>query len=232
VDRDHVIVVEGSRWSDDIDALALDLFDDPLVMPSFHHYPFFGIKEYPGEHEGKRADRAALLASMDNKLRFDDRVVRPMLLGEFGANISHPTATPAVVADLLSVAAERGWHWTQWSYKDVGQMGLVSLAPDTPWRRFLDDERARRPPNPDWQTLRKTIQGEYADLPEVTRRLASKLFGRAHDRLALERLVLALKEQCPDASRLDALVDLATSFAFDRCAVSPELLGALGLSGA
>jgi endoglucanase len=222
VDSEHAIVVEGSRFSSEIDTLALDLFDDPRVMPSFHHYPFFGIKAYPSEDDGKRYDRDALLETMVDKFRFYDKVERPMLLGEFGMNTSYPSAGDKVLQDLVMAWEGRALHFTQWSYKDVGQMGLVAPAEDTPWRKFTAELHERRAKASGWREFRKTFFDEYADVPEEKKTLSAKEMWRANDRLAIHRAVSMLESRSADD-----LSDMAASFRLDQCKVDPTLLGAL-----
>ncbi|MEI8243959.1 MAG: cellulase family glycosylhydrolase [bacterium] len=137
VDPAHVIVLEGTRWSDDIGSLQPDLFDDPLAMPSFHHYPLFDLPAYPSTRDGVTYDRAYLAETMANKYAFYRALERPMLFGEFGYNAGAPTdAGYRVMDDLLSLIDEQQMHWAHWSYKDVGRMGFMRVAAGTPWQAF------------------------------------------------------------------------------------------------
>lgn len=52
----------------------------------------------------------------------------------------------------IAACESLGFGWMVWSDKDTGAMGLVSPAPDTPWRKWVD--------RPDWTArVREEMQG-------------------------------------------------------------------------
>ena len=215
VDTRHVIVLEGTRWSDDIFSLHKDLFNDPLVLPSFHHYPLFDVAEYPFTRNGVTYDRAHIAQTMANKFAFYDAIERPMLLGEFGYN-GHATTDAGyrVVDDLLSLIDEKQMHWTHWSYKDVGRMGFMKVAASTPWQQFRSSVTKQRKNELDapFSALLAAVRTAYPDLPAPMR---TKLAKKLH--LPLAALELREQMKALAAASLDDLRAMGGSFRLASC---------------
>ena len=215
VDTAHVIVLEGTRWSDDIFSLRKDLFDDPLAMPSFHHYPLFDIAEYPCTRDGVTYDRAHIAATMTNKFEFNAAIERPMLFGEFGYNGYATTdAGYRVMDDLLSLIDEKQFHWTHWSYKDVGRMGFMRVAAGTPWQRFRTSVARQRPGEIETtlSALRTAIGAAYPDVPAPFRIKASKKLGLLLDTYELRSQMTALS-----TASIDEIRAMGASFHLSSC---------------
>ncbi len=159
VDPDHIIVVEGDRWGQDAASLRDELFADPQLTYSPHFYPtskppFDRLTEYPGEWEGRRYGRDELVALLDGYTD-EARILRPVLMGEFGVPVSMRAGAGtvqigqadaaeraarrdtrlAMLRDVVGHFEEKGWSWAMWDYKDLGVLGLVVPKPDTPWQR-------------------------------------------------------------------------------------------------
>ena len=45
------------------------------------------------------------------------------------------------MVDLIDIAEEQGDHWTIWTYKDIGKMGLVYADPESGWMRRTEPVR-------------------------------------------------------------------------------------------
>ncbi len=150
IDSQHILVVEGNvRQSGGVSTLDPELFADPNTMCSFHFYPMFQASSIPGlaipeEEIASSADLGELGVKelrelMKVEYDFAQRVNRPVLLGEFGFFSDRPQALQnTLVRAQLMVAEERGFHWTLWPWKDVGLMGLYTVAEDMPWRQFVE----------------------------------------------------------------------------------------------
>lgn len=215
VDTVHIIVLEGTRWSDDIFSLRQDLFEDPLAMPSFHHYPLFGNDEYPCIRDGVTCDRAFIATTMANKFDFHAAIERPMLFGEFGYNGYAATdAGYRVMDDLLSLIDEKHFHWTHWSYKDVGRMGFMRVASGTPWQRFRS--AVTRPGQEELATartaLRTALRTSYPDVPAPFRTKAGKKLGLLLDSFELRSQMTTLA-----AVPLDEIRAMGASFHLSSC---------------
>jgi endoglucanase len=60
----------------------------------------------------------------------------PHWFGEFGCLYTDDALEASrlrVMADLLDIVEEQGDHWTIWTYKDIGKMGLVYADAESEW---------------------------------------------------------------------------------------------------
>lgn len=223
VDGNHIIVLEGNRWSDEIESLNAGLFDDPQVMAEFHHYPFHGIDKYPGRFHGRPANRNTLLSSMANKFRFFRRIKRPLLLGEFGFTTHPGTDGPYQLIDaLLDVADEHGWHWVLWSFKDVGPMGLIVPKRGSPWQKFIRRNRKRRNVRTDWRELWRLMREVDKAVPDAVKRAAAKQVSHGLQRLAIHEMALGLGRY-PDAK----IASMPKAFLFKNCRINNKAMSVL-----
>ncbi|MGF1451391.1 MAG: glycoside hydrolase family 5 protein [Opitutales bacterium] len=144
----------GCRW------LEPHLFADPRTAFSYHHYPL-ASHEASANFEAHQAEQWTpealdrfLRGELADERAFADRVKRPVILGEFGWGRRWPNehAEPMIAAQLR-LAEDLGWGWLQWSYKDVGAMGLMRPYPNCAWRQFTDA--------PDFDAKRTQIATEF-----------------------------------------------------------------------
>ena len=231
VDRDHLILLDPNMWAKDIVTLHDELFADPQVMPSLHHYfsedaGFASLAEYPVVVDGKSYDRAALEKTLDGK--YDQRrIARPAMVGEFGVfrSLSQPFATQiAITRDLVSIFEEKGWSWTMWCYKDLRDMGILTVRPDTPWRRFLEStqiagfmRRYKEIENPFTQSVHSMLA--ETDVLADARDQWIREVSRAFDVPALDFILRRLAER-----PLPELTEMARSFAFASCEIHHDQL--------
>jgi hypothetical protein len=192
-------------------------------MPQLHYYhvqcpPFNEINPYPGMHRGKYYGRAELLTTLGESYDFQ-RIKRPHLCGEFGLYQRHgdPTAQAAILDDELAIFEELGFHWTIWSYKDLGMMGIVYPKDNTPWKQFT----ASKP----IAALRETY-AECADsfAASLTGKIAlmtlediahfKQQIGHHWHSVALRRALEHLQSK-----HADELEAMARSWAFDNCEI-------------
>ena len=137
VDSDHLLFVEGDNFATQYDGLDLS-FDANLVL-STHNYttPTVSPGIYPGEFQGMFWNRDILAAEFGmhsgTRLAFEQR--KPFFAGEFGVwyaghqdQIEHRVRA---LDDQLGVFDSAGVHWAIWTFKDIGAMGAVNVAPDS-----------------------------------------------------------------------------------------------------
>jgi hypothetical protein len=220
-----------------------ELFADPQAIPSLHHYfsedaGFKSLAVYPAVVEGKKYDRAALERTLDAK-HDQRRIARPVMVGEFGVfrgfpqpfagkSLGQPFATQlAITRDLVSIFEEKGWSWTMWCYKDLHDMGMLTVNPDTPWRRFLESEqiagfmrRYRDLEKPFTQSVHSMLAG--TDILTDTRDQWIREVSRVFDVPALDFILRRLVEH-----PLPELTEMARSFAFASCEIHQEYLATL-----
>ena len=234
VDPDHLILLDPNLWAKDIASLRDELFADPQVMPSLHHYfseyaGFASLASYPAVVDGKNFDRAALEKTLDGK--YDQRrIARPVMVGEFGVFRSLPqsfAAQLAITRDMVSIFEEKGWSWSMWCYKDLRDMGILTVRPDSPWRRFLESSQIagfmRR-----YKELEKPFTQSVHMMLAETDVLADyrdqwmREVARDFDVPALDFVLRRLAEHS-----LPELTEMARSFAFASCDIHQDQLGTM-----
>jgi endoglucanase len=161
VDPDHIVFLEGDRYSTEFAGLDAP-FADHLVYSS-HNYNAagFGPGAYPGAVRAPAASPGGGTEVWD-AARQDDvfaghagtaytrRHGVPLWIGEFGAVYNGPAAEVPdrlrALDDQIGTFERHGAHWTTWTYKDVGVMGLVTLDPGCEYLqrvgRFIDTKVA------------------------------------------------------------------------------------------
>ncbi len=131
VDPVHLIWLSGDDWGKGFMGLDEDFWKDPQAVFEFHIYPDFTfplskMTDYPQTVDGVRYDKRWLRTLLREKMDFAHR--RPVWLGEFGFSMDHGQIPllQKMAAEMKAIADEEGWSWTQWTYKDLEIMGLVS----------------------------------------------------------------------------------------------------------
>ncbi len=143
IDPDHIIFLEGDLFSSRFAGLDAP-FAENLVYSS-HNYNAagFGPGRYPGEIAGEHWDRQKQVRVFlaHEGTQFTQKHNVPLWVGEFGAGFSGP---PEEIPDRLraldeqiDVFEEYGAHWTTWTYKDIGAMGWVTVAPDSEYLQII-----------------------------------------------------------------------------------------------
>lgn len=143
IDAEHIIFLEGDLFSVLFSGLEPP-FAENLVYSS-HNYikPCFGPGPYPGEFQGEFWDRTKILNHFQEQegTLFARRYQVPLWVGEFGGAFDGPAEELAcrlqALNDQLAGFEQHQAHWTIWTYKDLGMMGVVSVAPDSEYRQVL-----------------------------------------------------------------------------------------------
>jgi aryl-phospho-beta-D-glucosidase BglC (GH1 family) len=143
IDPEHIIFLEGDAFSSRFSGLEPP-FDDNVVY-SCHDYAVaaFGPGAYPGEIRGKYRDRARAyeIAASTQAAEYARRHDIPMWVGEFGAVYTGPRREVPdrlrALDDQIAAFERLGMHWTIWTYKDVGVMGVVTLDPRSPYMQIV-----------------------------------------------------------------------------------------------
>jgi endoglucanase len=150
VDGDHILFLDGNRYSQDF-----DLFGDPWpnVVYTAHDYALPGFVDggpYPGVSRGRYVDRDALERTFLERTRYMRETGTPIWVGEFGPVYTGDPERDEVryrlLQDQLEIYERYGASWSIWTYKDIGLQGLVHADPESPWMRRLRpvlDKKAR-----------------------------------------------------------------------------------------
>ena len=253
VDPEHLIIVEGNvRTSGGIVTADRALFEYPNVMGSFHYYPIARWEKLPGMDFSsveafarcRSGLRAAIEKGMDMERRFAEANRVPLLLGECGIVTAPGRIDDSIQSEILdtqlSVAESWGFHWTIWSLKDIGKMGLLRPTAQTPWRRFVENgERERKS-----HEARQAFAAHFSEVhvsafgkTEENRRT----FDLAHSMMSDGIKLMHLRRTLEDLAVFpaDEITRMPESFRFENCepanaiarAIAPHLSGTIALPG-
>ena len=138
VDADHILFLEGNIYSTRFE--ELDPPFDANTVYSCHSYFPPGILKgvYPRVIDGIRYDFDKLEEIYRGFSSFMRRHRVPNWVGEFGAIFWGPRYdrySLKVVDDSISIFEKYKDHWTIWTYKDIGVMGLVYVRQNSEWMK-------------------------------------------------------------------------------------------------
>lgn len=140
VDRNHILFLEGNRWSTELEFLE-DFSDDNYAF-SCHSYepvdftfsliPNLTYPSQGGSTKGRLRKHLSRYAKLSRARK------RPMLVGEFGLNFRRGAYGEIQwLDDMLSIFDDLDFHWTYWTYKSVKNHvfpdGLLSYYPNPSW---------------------------------------------------------------------------------------------------
>jgi len=137
IDPDHIIFLEGNRYSQDFSVFGMPL---PNVVYTLHNYAIPGFidgGDYPGISRSEYFDRTVLRNNLITACQYmlENRI--PIWIGEFGpvytGNLEKDAMRYQILEDQLSFYKELGANWCLWTYKDLGLQGVLCLQPDSKW---------------------------------------------------------------------------------------------------
>ena len=251
IDAKHIIFLEGDRYSLQFEGLEAP-FVENLVYSS-HNYTVagFGPGHYPGDinMSGPRTsgpeywDRARQeRAFLEHEgTVFTQKYQVPLWVGEFGSvynGSSHEVPDRLrAMDDQLAIFEQHGAHWTTWTYKDVGVMGLVTLDPASEYMQRVGDFIRKKiqlgtdnwmqwmPPTPVKAAMSQLAEQVYDVIgdPGLDRRYSEACFSQS----ALCFFTGALMQQTY-AKLLQGMQDnemdqMLSSFSRERCRVNVPL---------
>lgn len=241
IDTDHILYLEGNRTSQDFECLEPP-FDANTVYSS-HNYVEPGLNDvdYPGTLDGVVYDRDRLERDYRVRAAYMLRHGVPNWVGEFGVISNGPTVRPAhvrLLGDMMSIIEAHGHHWTLWTYKDIGKMGVVLPRGDCEWMRRTRPVREikqalrcdywveRRPSAIDdhLEALRQHAGRVTAGQPVDMARLPGELSGAVNEVALAQALLPAFAEQFRGMTETEIDRMMEESFAFRNCAPRPELV--------
>ncbi|XID92607.1 glycoside hydrolase family 5 protein [Paenibacillaceae bacterium WGS1546] len=235
VDDRHMILLEGDYLGFYFSGFD-EPFDDNLVYSS-HLYPDPAIKEgtYPGAFEGRMWDKSTLrLAFLESEgALFASRHNVPLLVGEFGTLFIHPeeqVSRLSVMSDMLEAFEEFGAHWTVWTYKDVGNMGLLQIDPRSAYAALiaplLDAEASFTRLSGEGKRLLAATADHIADSvgdPAIDRDLNRYLFEMSVKENYLHLVMLPSYVRSFKAMEPETIDDTLKAFSVHQCVKHPVL---------
>ncbi|MBF0489757.1 MAG: glycoside hydrolase family 5 protein [Candidatus Omnitrophica bacterium] len=143
IDQKHILFVEGSRWSQDIDILE-DFNDDNLCL-SIHYYGalefsfnFIPGLRYPLKSKAGTWDKGAIRQFLSGYAKTAKRRQCPIFVGEWGTHSRGGAyGEDKSIEDILGCFDEFGFHRAYWTYKAIKNHmfpdGVFSYYPNSPW---------------------------------------------------------------------------------------------------
>jgi aryl-phospho-beta-D-glucosidase BglC (GH1 family) len=137
IDPDHIIFLDGNRYSQDFSGLGPPM---PGIVYTLHNYAVPGFidgGDYPGISRGEYFDKTVLHDRFLHTCQYMLDNHTPIWIGEFGPVYTGDPHKDAmryqILKDQFSFYKELGASWCLWPYKDLGLQGVVSLRPDSKW---------------------------------------------------------------------------------------------------
>ena len=141
IDPDHIIFLEGNRYSQDFSELGPPL---PNIVYTLHNYAVPGFidgGDYPGNSRGEYFDKAVLRGKLLQGCHYMIENRTPIWIGEFGPVYTGDPNKDAmryqILKDQLSFYKELDANWCLWTYKDLGLQGMVHLQPESKWMQKI-----------------------------------------------------------------------------------------------
>ena len=141
VDPDHILFLDGNRYSTQFDQLEGLL---PNCVYTAHDYALPGFVDggpYPGETRGEYVDRDRIEETFLARTAYMRETGTPIWVGEFGPVY---TGDPdlddqryRLLQDQLEIYERHGASWALWTYKDIGLQGLMYADPDSDYMRRI-----------------------------------------------------------------------------------------------
>ena len=249
VDPDHIIFLDGNRYSTDFSAFE-DLPVYPNTVYTAHDYALPGFiygGPYPGVTNGVYVDRDQVEQAFLRRTEFMRSTGTPIWIGEFGpvftGDPERDEQRYQLLADQLDIYQQYGAGWSIWAYKDVGGEGLVSAAPDSPWRERIRDVMAKkaRLGVDHWGSLdteirhimtpiEETFAKEYPDFDPFPFGQLSWISTLVRNILLAEPMVDDFGRCFADVTRAETARELADSFRLENCVVRERLAAVLSAS--
>jgi endoglucanase len=143
VDADHIIFLEGDYYS-----TRFSKFDPPFapnLVYSNHNYTPAGLftGKCPEKFDGKtwnRKRQGDVFGAGEGTVYTQQNQV-PLWVGEFGSLYTGPVADATyrlrALDEQIAVFEEHAAHWTIWTYKDIGVMGLATVDPRSDYLQLV-----------------------------------------------------------------------------------------------
>ena len=243
IDPHHIHFLDGNTY-----ATEFGFFGEPEAntVYTLHDYVPAGLgrgRGYPGSVDGAYFDRDVVRSKFLERSAYARSTGTPLMVGEFGpiytGDPDQDEQRRQLLADQLAIYDDHDVSWTLWTYKDVGRQGLVTVRPDSPYRRRFHDFMAKkdRLAADKWGSDGEGVVEVTQPVQELIAREFPNFrpypWGRADwVRTLLLNILVAQPLAYEFADLFDGLDDgelaaLADSFSFDQCQVRQPLLETL-----
>lgn len=243
IDPDHIIFLEGNRFSRDF-----HMFGKPLsnVVYTNHHYPLPGFIDggpYPGESRGEYFDKDVVKAHWLERSQYMLDNNLPIWTGEFGpVYLGEPEINALryqLLRDQLDLFTEYQVNWAIWTYKDIGLQGVVYANPESPWMKRIQPvlEKKLRLGADSWggldinirhilQPIEELFTKEFPDFDPFPFGTQWQINRLVRNILLSEPLISEFAELFTNMSETE-IDELMASFKFENCVQRTELANTL-----
>ncbi|UUT34645.1 glycoside hydrolase family 5 protein [Microbacterium elymi] len=247
VDPDHILFLDGNRYSTQFDQLGDPL---PNCVYTAHDYALPGFVDggpYPGLSRGQFVDRDVVEETFLQRTTYMRETGTPIWVGEFGPVYTGDAARDRqrfrLLEDQLEIFARHEASWALWTYKDIGLQGVVTVDPDSAYLRRIAPvlEKKARLGVDSWGStdagvrdildpIERLFEEEFPDFQPYPWGARRWIHGHVRHVMLAEAMVdefaRAFEGVGPDEAER-----LADDFGFARCTVRDELAAILRRAG-
>jgi endoglucanase len=148
IDPGHIVFLDGNTYATEFD--FFDAAADDTVY-TLHDYVPAGLGRgtgYPGTVDGVYYDKDAVRAKFLQRSEYARSTGTPIFVGEFGPIYTGDADQDAqrlqILVDQLDIYWAHDASWTIWMYKDLGRQGLLTVRPESAYRRRFGDFVAKK----------------------------------------------------------------------------------------
>ena len=243
VDPDHILFLDGNRYSTQFDQLGDPL---PNTVYTAHDYALPGFVDggpYPGVSRGEYVDRDRVEETFLQRTAYMRETGTPIWVGEFGPVYTGDPVRDEqryrLLQDQLEIYDRCDASWALWTYKDIGLQGVVTVDPDSDYLRRIAPvlEKKARLGVDSWgstdagirdilEPIERLFENEFPDFQPYPWGARRWIHGHVRHVMLAEAMVddfaRAFEGVGPDEAEL-----LADAFAFRNCRIREGLAAIL-----
>ena len=243
VDPEHVLFLDGNRYSTQFDQLGDPL---PNTVYTAHDYALPGFVDggpYPGVSRGVFVDRDRLEETFLERTEYMRQTGTPIWVGEFGpvytGDPERDEQRSQILVDQLEIYRRHEASWALWTFKDIGLQGVLTVDPDSAYLRRLAPVLAKkaRLGVDSWGSTDAGVRHVIEPIEELFRTefpdFAPYPWGADRWIAGHVRHVMLAEAMVDDFARVfagvtpDEAARLGADFAFERCRVRERLAAIL-----
>lgn len=243
VDPEHILFLDGNRYSTQFDQLGDPL---PNCVYTAHDYALPGFVDggpYPGVSRGTYVDRDRVEETFLERTAYMRETGTPIWVGEFGpVYTGDPTRDEQrlrLLQDQLEIFDRHNASWALWTYKDIGLQGVVSADPGSDYMTRIAPflEKKARLGVDSWgstdegvrgilQPIEDLFQTEFPDFQPYPWGARRWIHGHVRHVMLAEAMVGEFARSFEGVTP-DEAEHLADAFAFDHCTIREPLAAIL-----
>jgi len=243
VDPDHILFLDGNRYSTQFDQLGDPL---PNCVYTAHDYALPGFVDggpYPGVSRGQYIDRDRIEETFLARTEYMRDSGTPIWVGEFGPVYTGDPEKDAqrrrLLEDQLEIFERYDASWALWTYKDIGLQGIVTADPASEYMTRIAPflEKKRRLGVDSWgstdegvrhilEPIEQLFREEFPDFQPYPWGAPRWIHGHVRHVMLAEAMVGEFARSFAGVGPDDA-ERLADAFAFENCIIREPLAAIL-----